>query len=180
MIISYVLLCALSCILPPAFGRIPCLSCMFVWVFGLVKNGSSLGFDIHSRHCYDFRVLSKRGNYRHPILDRPQDLDVTVWTLGDHPCLWSFGAPGGLGYMPCLMISELDRFVSGFAPNTCVLPWRGRECLVRHPNTSPAMAWGHRPVILCHRQCILPVGTKFCQNDIFGRPTTVHLLLQIF
>ena len=124
----------------------PFALCMFVQVFGLVKNGSSLGFDIHSRHCYDFRVLSKRGNCRHPIFDRPQDLDVTAGTLGDYPCLCSFGVPGVLG---------CARLASGppnstvcvwfctkhlcFAPNTCVLPWKGRGCLVRHPHTSPAV-----------------------------------------
>ncbi|KAF5961527.1 hypothetical protein HYC85_002736, partial [Camellia sinensis] len=44
---------------------------------------------------------------------------------------------------PCLRISELDRLVSGFTPNTYVLPWRGREGLVRHPHTLPAVARGH-------------------------------------
>ena len=163
-------LCPALCIVldfAPAFGRISCLSCMIVWVFGLVKNGSSLRFDIHSRHCYDFRILSKRGNCRHPIFDRPQDLDVTIGTLGDYPCLCSSWVPGGLGCAPCLRISRLDHVVSGFAPNTCVLPERGRECLVRHPHTSPAMAWGHRLVILFHRQCILPVGTLCCRLVVY-------------
>ena len=160
-------LCPALCIalhFAPAFGRIPCLSCMFVRVFGLVKNGSSLGFDIHSRHCYDFRVLSKRGNCRHPIFDHPQDLDVTIGTLGNYPCLCSFGVPVGLGYVPCLRISELDCLVSGLAPNTCVLPWRGRECLVRHPHTQSAVARGHRLVFSCHRHYLLPVGTFYCRS----------------
>lgn len=172
MIISYARLLALSCILPPVFGRISCLSCMFVQVFGLVKNGSSLGFDIHSRHCYDFRVLSKRGNCRHPIFDRPQDLDVTAWTLGDYPCSCSFGVPGVLGYAPCLRTSELDRFVSGFAPNTCVLPWRGRECLVRHPHTPPAVARGHRLVGVS-------IGTILCRSALnFFKMTILPYRLQ--
>lgn len=94
---------------------------------------------------------------------------------------------------PCLRISELDRLVSGFTPNTCVLPWKGRECLVRHPHTSPAVARGHRLVfaatgnVYCRpalfvagQHYLVPVGTLFCQNGIFGQPTTVHLLLQIF
>ena len=78
----------------------------------------------------------------------------------------SFGVPGGLGYAPCLRITELDCLVSGFAPNTCVLPWRGRECLVRHPHTSPALARGHRLVFCCHRQCILPVGILCCWSAV--------------
>ena len=94
---------------------------------------------------------------------------------------------------PRLRISELDRLVSGFAPNTCVLPWKGRECLVRHPHTPPAVARGHRLVfaaignVYCRpalfvagQHHLVPVGTLFCQDGIFGRPTTVHLLLQIF
>ena len=42
-------------------------------------------------------VLWNVSHCRHSIFDRPQDLDVTVWTLGDYPCLCSFGIPGGLG-----------------------------------------------------------------------------------
>ena len=58
-------------------------------------------------------------------------------------------------------------FVSGFTPNTCVLPWKGRGCLVRHPLTPPAVARGHRLVLCCHRQCILPVGTICCRSALF-------------
>ena len=94
--------CASFCILPLNYaGLIPCkgirrqpagttiylsIFCLFVQVFDLVKNGSSRGFDIHSRHCYDFRVLSKRGNCRHPIFDRPQDLGITDGLLGVERC----------------------------------------------------------------------------------------------
>ena len=80
--------------------------------------------------------------------------------------LCSFGVPGGLGYAPCLRISEPDCLVSSFAPNTCLLPWRGRECLVRHPHTSPAVARGHRLVFCCHRQCILPISTLCCRSAV--------------
>ncbi|KAF5933061.1 hypothetical protein HYC85_029232 [Camellia sinensis] len=52
---------------------------------------------------------------------------------------------------PCLRISELDRLVSGFAPNTCILPWKGRECLMGHPHTPPAAAGGHRMVFFFYR-----------------------------
>ena len=99
----------------------------------------------------------------------------------------------GLGYAPCLRISELDYLVSGFAPNTCVLPLRGRVGLVDHPHPPPVVARGHRLVfaatgnVYCRpalfvagQHYLVPVGTLFCQDDIFGRPTTVHLLLQIF
>ncbi|KAF5936557.1 hypothetical protein HYC85_024063 [Camellia sinensis] len=45
---------------------------------------------------------------------------------------------------PRLRIPELDRLVSGFAPNTCILPLRGRVGLVDHPHPSPAVARCHR------------------------------------
>ena len=67
---------------------------------------------------------------------------------------------------PCLRISRLECLEAGFAPNSCVLPWRGREWLVRHPHTSPAMARGHRLVFCCHRQCILPVGIIYCRSVV--------------
>ncbi|GMP69090.1 hypothetical protein CsSME_00028483 [Camellia sinensis var. sinensis] len=38
--------------------------------------------------CFALSRIFK-GNCRHPIFDRPQDLDVTIGTLGDHPCLCS-------------------------------------------------------------------------------------------
>ncbi|GMP33238.1 hypothetical protein CsSME_00006652 [Camellia sinensis var. sinensis] len=88
-----------------------------------------------------------RGNCRHPIFDRPQDLDVTVGTLGDHPCLCSSRVPGGLGCTPRLRISRLDFSVSGFAPNTCVFALKGKEWLVGHSHTPPAVPLHHRPFI---------------------------------
>ena len=62
--------------------------------------------------------------------------------------------------MPCLRISAFDRLVSGFAPNNCILPWRGRECLVRHPHTPPAMARGHRLVFAA-------TGNVYCRSAPF-------------
>ena len=60
---------------------------------------------------------------------------------------------------PCLRISELDCLVSGFTPNTCVLPWRGRECLVRHLYTPPAVARGHRLVFAA-------IGNVYCRSAL--------------
>ena len=61
---------------------------------------------------------------------------------------------------PCLRTSELDRFVFGFAPNTCVLPWKGRECFVRHPHIPPAVARGHRLAGVA-------IGTLLCRPALF-------------
>ena len=101
--------------------------------------------------------------------------------------------PEASARVPCLRISELDRLVSGFAPNTCVLPLRGRVGLVDHPHPPPAVARGHRLVfaatgnVYCRpalfvagQHYFVPVGTLFGQDGIFGRPIAVHLLLQIF
>ena len=95
--------------------------------------------------------------------------------------------------VPCLRISELNHLVSGFAPNTCILPWKGRVGLVDHPHPSSAVARCHRLFfaatgnIVCRpalfvagQHYLLPTGTLFGQDDIFGRPIAVHLLLQIF
>ena len=68
---------------------------------------------------------------------------------------------------PCLKISELDRFVSGFAPNTCVLPRRGRECLLRTPHTPPAVARGHRLVFAATGN-VQPAGTICCRSALFS------------
>ncbi|KAF5934224.1 hypothetical protein HYC85_030395 [Camellia sinensis] len=70
-------------------------------------------------------------------------------------------------------ISELGRLVSGFAPNTCVLPLRGRVGLVDHPHPPPAVARGHRLVfaatgnVYCRpalfvagRHCLVPIQAK--------------------
>ena len=169
MIISYVRHHACSLNLAPAYGNISCKLVCFVKVCGLVKNGSSLGFDIHSRQCYDFRVLSKRGNCRHPIFDRPQDLDVIVWTLDDHPCLCSFWVPGGLSRAPCLKISQLVCFVLGCEPNTCVFAFDGRGRLVCHALNPPAKSLGRSALYLVDRPLCWSI-------DHFCWPNPVHLL----
>ena len=77
MIISYVRLYALSCILPlPSGAYFACLACLSK-SSALSKMGGLWALTFTPVTC-DFRVLSKRGNCRHPIFDRPQDLDVTV------------------------------------------------------------------------------------------------------
>ena len=101
--------------------------------------------------------------------------------------------PEASAHVPCLRISELDCLVSDIATNTCVLPWKGRVGLVDHPQPSPAVARGHRLVfaaagnIYCRpalfvagQHFLVPPGTLFGQDGIFGRPIAVHLLLQIF
>ena len=101
--------------------------------------------------------------------------------------------PEVLARAACIRIPELDRLESGFAPNTCVLPLRGRVGFVDHPYPPPAVARCHRLVfaatgyVVCRsayfitdRHFLVPVGTLFGQDGIFGRPPTVHLLLQIF
>ena len=65
--------------------------------------------------------------------------------------------------------------------------------LVDHPHPPPAVARGHRLVfvstdnIVCRpapfvagQHYLVPAGTSFGQDGIFGRPIAVHLLLQIF
>ena len=64
-------------------------------------------------------------------------------------------------HAPCLRISELNRLVSGFTPNTCVLPLRGRVGLVDHPHPPPAVARGHRLVF------VATAGTICCRSALF-------------
>ena len=78
-------------------------------------------------------------HYRHPIFDRPQDLDVIIWTLDDRPCLCSSWVLGGFGYAPCLKTSRLECFVLSHGPNTC---W---FCLLRAGNGLLAIPTPHRP-----------------------------------
>ena len=68
MIISYAWHLACHLHLDPAYGRISLLSWMLVWVFGLVKNGSSLGFDIHSRHFVTFEFCQRGATVDIPFL----------------------------------------------------------------------------------------------------------------
>ena len=49
-----------------------------------------------------------------------------------------------------------------------------------HGQRPPAGVLLPSAIYIAGRHFLLPVGTPFCQNGTFGRPTTVHLLLQIF
>ena len=60
----------------------------------------------------------------------------------------------------CFGIPELDRLVSGFAPNTCILPLRGTVGLVDHPHPSPAVA-------RCHRLVFAATGNNVCRPALF-------------
>ena len=128
---------------------------------------------------YYFRVLSKRGNCRHPIFDRPQDLDVTVWTLGDYPCLCSFGVPGGLGSRALPQDLRTRLFSVWFCTKHLCFALEGLwDIPTHHRQWLEATGWFLLPsaIFYAGRHILLPVGTLFCQNDIFGQPTTVHLL----
>ena len=106
---------------------------------------------------------------RHHIFERPQDLDVIVWTLDDHPCSRSFWVPEGLGCAPCLRISQLVCFVLGYGPRTCGFAFEGRVWLVGHPHTPSAMAWFHRP-------CFLAIGHKFWPDGTFVGRSALSLV----
>ena len=103
MIISYVRHAALS------FASCPCLRAhIFIILYAclslcLCQKWVVSGLWQSLPSSYDFRVLSKRGNYGRPIFDRPQDLDVIVWTLDDHPCSCSIWVPEGLSCVPSLI-----------------------------------------------------------------------------
>lgn len=59
----------------PAGATVLCFDCLFVQVFGLVKNESSLGFDIHSRHFMTFE-FGQRG----ATVDIPFFTVLKTWT----------------------------------------------------------------------------------------------------
>ena len=189
LIISYVRLCALSCILPPSSGAyLVCIACLSE-SSALSKMGRLWALTFTPVIVMTFECCQ-----RGATVDTPFLTGLKTWTS---PCEHSviihvcvrLEFPEVSARAPCLRISELDCLVSGFAPNTFVLPLRGRECLVRHPHTPPAVAGGHRLVFsaigtfvcrsahfIAGRHRWLPVGTFFCRNDIFGQPTTVHPL----
>ena len=86
----------------------------------------------------------------------PQDLRTrlfSVWFCTKHLCF----ALEGQG-MPC----EASPHITG------------------HGQRPPAGVLLPSAMYIAGRHSLLPVGTPFCQNGIFGQPTTVHLLLQIF
>ncbi|CAL5381112.1 unnamed protein product [Camellia sinensis] len=85
-------------------------------------------------------------------VDTPFLTVLKTWTsLFEHTVIFHVCVrlefPEASARAPCLRISELDRLVSGFAPNTCILPLRGRVGLADHPYPPPAVARCHRLVI---------------------------------
>ena len=166
MIISYARLRALSCILPlPSGAYLVCLACL--------SKSSALSKMGHLRALTFTPVIVMTFEFcqRGATVDTPFLTVLKTWTSPfEHPVIIHVCVrlefPEVSACTPCLRISRLDCLVSGFAPNTCALPWRGKECLVRHPHTSPAMARGHRLVFCCHRQCILPVGIICCRSAL--------------
>ena len=140
MIISYAWLCALSCILPPPSGAyLVCLACL---------SKSSAMSKMGRLRALTFTpviVMTFEFCQRGATVDTPFLTVLKTWTsLFEHSVIIHVCVrlefPEVSARAPCLRISELNRLVSGFTPNTCVLPWKGRECLVRHPHTSLAMA----------------------------------------
>ena len=133
----------------PAFGCISCLSKSSA----LSKMGRLWALTVTPVIVMTFEFCQ-----RGATVDTPFLTVLKTWTspfehsVIIHVCV-RLEFPEASARVPCLRISELDRLVSGFAPNTCVLPWKGRECLVRHPHTPPAG-------FCCHRQSILPLGNS--------------------
>ena len=162
MSISYARLRALSCILPlPPGAYLDCLACLYK-SSALSKMGRLWALTFTPVIVMTFEFCQ-----RGPTVDTPFLTVLKTWTspfehsVIIHVCV-HLEFPEVSARAPCLRISELDCLVSGFAPNTCVLPWRGKECLVRHPHTPPAVARGHRLAICFHRHILLPVGTICC------------------
>ena len=164
MIISYVRLCALSCILPlPPGAYLICLVCLSE-SSALSKMGRLWALTFTPVIVMTFEFCQ-----RGATVDTPFLTVLKTWTspfehsVIIHDCV-RLEFPEVSARAPCLRIPELDRLVSGFAPNTFVLPLRGRVGLVDHPHPPPAVARGHRLVFFCHRHYLLPVGTFYCRS----------------
>ncbi|KAF5933113.1 hypothetical protein HYC85_029284 [Camellia sinensis] len=98
-------------------------------------------------------------------VDTPFLTVLKTWTsLFEHTVIFHVCVrlefPEASACAPCLRISELDRLVSGFAPNTCILPLRGRVGLVDHPYPPPAVA-------RCHRLVFAATGNVVCRPALF-------------
>ncbi|THG08285.1 hypothetical protein TEA_006528 [Camellia sinensis var. sinensis] len=168
---------------------------------GVTRRAAQLSLHDHklcSASCIVLHLAPASGRISYfsymGTVDTPFLTVLKTWTSPfEHPVITHVCArlefPKVSARVPCLRISELSRLVSGFAPNTYILPLRGRKCHVRHPHTPPAVAGGHRLVFSAigtfvfrsahfnaGRHSLLPVGTVFCRNSIFGQPTTVHPL----
>ena len=164
MIISYARLRALSCILPlPSGAYLICIACLSE-SSALSKMGRLWALTFTHVIVMTFEFCQ-----RGATVDTPFLTVLKTWTspfehsVIIHVCV-RLEFPEVSARAPCLRIPELDRLVSGFAPNTCILPLRGRECHVRHPHAPPVVAGGHRLVFFCHRHFCLPVGTLYCRS----------------
>ena len=164
MIISYARLRALFCILPPPSGAyLICLVCLSE-SSALSKMGRLGALTFAPVIVMTFEFCLRGATVAAPFLTvlktwtSPFEHSVII-----HVCV-RLEFPEVSARAPYLRISELERLVSGFTSNTCVLPWKGRECLMRHPHTPPAVAGGHRMVFFCHRHFCLPVGTLYCRS----------------
>ena len=193
MIISYARLRALSCILPlPSGAYLVCLACLSK-SSALSKMGRLWALTFTPVIVMTFEFCQRGATVDTPFLTvlktwmSPFEHSVII-----HVCV-RLEFPEVSARAPRLRIPELDRLVSGFAPNTCILPLRGKVGLVDHPHPSPAVARCHRLVfaatgnVYCRpalfvagQHFFVPVGTLFGQDGIFCRPIAVHLLLQIF
>ena len=140
MIISYARLRALSCILPlPSGAYLVGLACLSE-SSALSKMGQLWALTFTPVIVMTFEFCQ-----RGATVDTPFLTVLKTWTspfehlVIIHVCV-RLEFPEVLARAPYLRISELDRLVSGFAPNTYVLPWKGRVGLVDHPHPPPALA----------------------------------------
>ena len=87
---------------------------------------------------------------------------------------------------PCLRTSGLDRLCLVLHQTLVFCLGRAGNALwgipTHHRLGLEATGWLEFPSALycAGRHSFVPVGTQFCQNDIFCRPGTVHLLSEIF
>ena len=133
MIIGYARLCALSCILPLLSGAyLDCLACLSK-SSALSKMGRLWAMPFTPVIVMPFEFCQ-----REATVDTPFLTVLKTWTspfehsVIIHDCV-RLAFPEASARAPGLRSSELDRLVSGFAPNTCILPLRGRVGLVDHP-----------------------------------------------
>ncbi|KAF5932393.1 hypothetical protein HYC85_028564 [Camellia sinensis] len=114
---------------------------------------------------YTCMLCASHSNSRLITVDTPFLTVLKTWTspfehsVIIHVCV-RLEFPEVSARAPRLRIPELDRLVSGFAPNTCILPLRGRVRLVDHPHPPPALA-------RCHRLVFTATGNIVCRPALF-------------